>query len=115
MPDSSVVIVNFNAGPFLREAVASALECPGVSGVVIVDNASSDDSLDLVPRDERILIVRNDRTWDSQPPAISESRARARTASCCSIPIAASRPERSRGWSRFCSRPSGSGWLGPAL
>ena len=76
MADASVVIVNFNAGSFLRESVASALQCPDVSSVVIVDNASEDSSLDL-PR-----------------PAISGLHAQARIAFCCSIPTAASRPER---------------------
>jgi len=61
MADASVVIVNFNAGSFLRESVASALQCLDVSSVVIVDNASEDSSLDLVPHDDRIQIVRNER------------------------------------------------------
>lgn len=61
MAVSSVVIVNFNAGELLREAVLSALYCSSVSDVVIVDNFSSDDSLDRVPQDERVSIVRNNR------------------------------------------------------
>jgi GT2 family glycosyltransferase len=55
-----VVIVNFNAGSFLRDAVESALQCGPVAHIYIVDNASTDGSLDLLPPGhERLTIIRN--------------------------------------------------------
>ncbi len=56
-----VVIVNFNAGGFLRDAVESVLRSPSVAHVYVVDNASADESLNLLPRDEndRLTIIRN--------------------------------------------------------
>jgi N-acetylglucosaminyl-diphospho-decaprenol L-rhamnosyltransferase len=61
-PAVTVVIVNFNAGRALADALASL--APGVGGlpyeVVVVDNHSSDGSADLVPAgDERVRLVRN--------------------------------------------------------
>jgi GT2 family glycosyltransferase len=55
------VIVNFNAGRFLQEAVASALFSPAVGHVYVVDNASTDGSLDFFSErhDDRLTIVRN--------------------------------------------------------
>ena len=56
-----VVIVNFNAGGFLRDAVESALRSQSAAHVYVVDNASIDKSLDLLPRDQgdRLTIIRN--------------------------------------------------------
>jgi GT2 family glycosyltransferase len=57
----SVVIVNYNAGPFLAECVHSAL--PHVNEVLVVDNASSDSSLELCaerfPEESKLKIIRN--------------------------------------------------------
>jgi len=57
----SVVIVNYNAGPFLAECVHSAL--PQVNEVLVVDNASSDFSLELCaerfPDEPKLKIMRN--------------------------------------------------------
>jgi GT2 family glycosyltransferase len=57
-----VVIVNFNAGNFLPDCVASAL-AQGVRSVIVVDNASVDDSLVLLeqacPDESRLKILRN--------------------------------------------------------
>jgi hypothetical protein len=55
-----VVIVNYNTGGFLRDAVGSVL-LPAVAHIVIVDNASTDNSLDLASQfhDERLQIIRN--------------------------------------------------------
>jgi len=45
-PLISTVIVNYNSGPFLKDAVESAIRQTGVrTEIIIVDNASSDDSL----------------------------------------------------------------------
>ncbi len=55
-----VVIVNFNAGPFLKDAVATALDSPAVSHVFVVDNASTDGSLDLISdAADRLSVIRN--------------------------------------------------------
>ena len=59
----SVVIVNYNAGPLLTACIGAAL--PQVDEVVIIDNASSDDSLAQLnmhfPDEARLRIVRNRR------------------------------------------------------
>jgi hypothetical protein len=58
-----VVIVNYNAGPLLTACIGAAL--PQVDEMVIVDNASSDDSLAQlnmhVPDEARLRIIRNHR------------------------------------------------------
>ena len=59
----SVVIVNYNAGSLLTACIGAAL--PQVDEVVIVDNASSDDSLAELnmhfPDEARVRIIRNRR------------------------------------------------------
>ena len=59
----SVVIVNYNAGPLLTACIGAAL--PQVDEMVIVDNASSDDSLAQLnmrfPDEARLRIIRNCR------------------------------------------------------
>jgi hypothetical protein len=58
--DVSAVIVNHNAGRLLQACVASVL--PQVREVVVVDNASTDDSLALmaeIAATDRLRIVRN--------------------------------------------------------
>lgn len=61
LADVSVVMVNYNAGWLLSEAVASALL--QASQVVVVDNASSDSSLDVMAArfrgEARLTIIRN--------------------------------------------------------
>jgi GT2 family glycosyltransferase len=55
-----VVIVNFNAGGFLKDAVASVLQSQSVAHIYIVDNSSTDGSLDLVPQvHDRLMVIRN--------------------------------------------------------
>lgn len=57
-----VVIVNYNAGDFLLDCVASAL-AEGVRSVIVVDNASIDDSLACLEREcpdkSRLKILHN--------------------------------------------------------
>ena len=57
----SAVIVNYNAGQFLAECVQSAV--PQVREVLVVDNASSDFSLELCterfPGESKLKIIRN--------------------------------------------------------
>lgn len=57
----SLIIVNYNSGSFLLACVSSAVS--QVDEVIVIDNASSDDSLAqlerLFPADQRIRIFRN--------------------------------------------------------
>ena len=58
----SVVIVNYNAGHFLLECIRATL--PQVSEVLVVDNASTDSSLELCSQafadETKLKIIRND-------------------------------------------------------
>lgn len=57
----SVIIVNYNTGALLSDCVTSAL--PQVAEVIVVDNASHDDSLALLERahsgQSRLKVIRN--------------------------------------------------------
>lgn len=55
----SVIIVNYNAGELLRRCVDSLVNCPLESEVIVVDNASSDGSLDALPGLPSVRIIRN--------------------------------------------------------
>ena len=61
MKRCDVVIVNFNTGQFLTAAVESVLRSRSVAHVYIVDNASTDGSLDFLPQghDDRLTIINN--------------------------------------------------------
>ena len=55
----SVVIVNFNAGDYLRRAVASVrAEAGPAAEIVVVDNASRDQSLATLPQDPGLRVLR---------------------------------------------------------
>ncbi|MFM8643511.1 MAG: glycosyltransferase family 2 protein, partial [Phycisphaerales bacterium] len=60
VPMVAAIIVNFNAGPLLTDSVAAVL--PQAAHVVVVDNASSDGSIEALEhrlgRDARLSIVR---------------------------------------------------------
>lgn len=57
-----VVIVNFNAGPYLAEAVRSLETCAAIARIFVVDNASSDDSLATlsVSDQSKLVVIKND-------------------------------------------------------
>ena len=55
----STIIVNYNAGPLLRGCVDSLLASSLDVEIVVVDNASSDGSLDGLPESPHIRIIRN--------------------------------------------------------
>jgi len=57
----STIIVNFNAGQLLRRCVASLLDCPLKIEIIVVDNASTDGSLDTLDSSPAITIIRNNR------------------------------------------------------
>lgn len=55
----SAIIVNFNAGCLLNISVNSLLNCPDISEIILVDNASSDSSLDTVRENPQLKIIEN--------------------------------------------------------
>ena len=55
----STIIVNYNAGEFLRSCVDSLLNCPLETEVIVVDNASTDDSLDALAGLPKVQIIKN--------------------------------------------------------
>ena len=55
----SAIIVNYNAGKFLRRCVDSLLNYPLEIEIIVVDNASSDGSLKFALGWTNILIIRN--------------------------------------------------------
>lgn len=55
----SAIIVNYNAGPLLRSCVDSILNCPLAVEVIVIDNASNDDSLNALQNLPRVQIIRN--------------------------------------------------------
>lgn len=57
-----IVVVNWNAGHHLRNCINSILKSiahESINKIFIVDNASSDNSLSLIPDDARIVIIKN--------------------------------------------------------
>jgi GT2 family glycosyltransferase len=55
----STIIVNYNAGPLLRKCVDSLLACSVDIEIIIVDNASSDASLEGFQDLSQVCVVRN--------------------------------------------------------
>ncbi len=55
----SSIIVNYNAGSLLHRCVDSLLACPLDAEIIVVDNASSDDSLDGLADLPHVRIIRN--------------------------------------------------------
>jgi GT2 family glycosyltransferase len=58
-PMISTIIVNYNAGNLLRSCVDSLLNCPLQIEIIVVDNASTDGSLDALLNLPNILIIKN--------------------------------------------------------
>ena len=55
----STIIVNYNAGPLLRKCVDSLLACPLDIEIIVVDNASSDGSLEGLQDLSQVCVIRN--------------------------------------------------------
>jgi GT2 family glycosyltransferase len=55
----STIIVNYNAGSLLRKCVDSLLACPLDIKIIVVDNASSDASLDGLQDLSQVCVIRN--------------------------------------------------------
>jgi GT2 family glycosyltransferase len=53
--------VNFNTGPFLKDAITTVLQATAVRRVLVIDNASTDRSLDslLLDQEKRVSVIRN--------------------------------------------------------
>jgi len=58
-PCISTIVVNYNAGSLLRGCVDSLVKCAAGIEVVVVDNASSDNSLTLLPESSAVRVIRN--------------------------------------------------------
>ncbi|OYU01569.1 MAG: glycosyl transferase [Sphingomonadaceae bacterium PASS1] len=56
-----VVLVNWNSGVQAKEAVESILASGSedVSTISVVDNASTDQSIEVIPMDDRIVVIKN--------------------------------------------------------
>ena len=61
VPLCDVVIVNFNAGPFLKETIATVLASSCVAKIYLVDNASSDGSVDGLDFGQQLVLKRNNQ------------------------------------------------------
>lgn len=57
--DISAIIVNYNAGVFLRKCVDSLLNCSLEIEIIVVDNASTDGSLDALMELPNVQIIKN--------------------------------------------------------
>ena len=64
-PETSIIIVNYNAGPLLARCVEAALASNAKVEVIAVDNASSDGSVEgietALANDNRLQIIRNSK------------------------------------------------------
>jgi GT2 family glycosyltransferase len=55
----SAIIVNYNAGSLLRKCVDSLLACPLDIEIIVVDNASTDASLEILQDLSQVCVIRN--------------------------------------------------------
>ncbi|MDR1276580.1 MAG: glycosyltransferase family 2 protein [Candidatus Accumulibacter sp.] len=55
----AAIVVNYNAGALLRGCIESLLACPLDIETIVVDNASSDQSLGALPESPRVRVIRN--------------------------------------------------------
>tara|TARA_R110001592_G_scaffold363300_1_gene683437 strand:- start:19413 stop:20303 length:891 start_codon:yes stop_codon:yes gene_type:complete len=57
----SIIIVNYNSGEFLRDCINSLFPSPIEMEVIVVDNASSDGSLNTIDAMPQVTIIPNDK------------------------------------------------------
>lgn len=55
----SAIVVNYNAGRFLRGCIDSLVACPLEIEIIVVDNDSTDGSLDTLDTSPQVTIIRN--------------------------------------------------------
>src|SRR4051812_39882352 len=62
-PTVDIIVVNWNAGEQLRACVASVLEHAGrwLGRLIVVDNGSTDGSLERVTQSEQVAVIRTGR------------------------------------------------------
>lgn len=58
---TTIIIVNYNAGPFLRHCMESLAACPADKEIIVVDNASTDGSLYCLNELPKVRVLRNMR------------------------------------------------------
>ena len=51
MDKTAIVILNWNGSKMLRQYLPSVIDCSGDAAVIVADNASTDDSIELLERD----------------------------------------------------------------
>jgi len=56
---TTIIIVNYNAGPFLRRCIESLATCPSDKEIIVVDNASTDGSLVFLDEISQVRVLRN--------------------------------------------------------
>ena len=65
MPNVSAIIVNYNAGPILNHAVNLLLGSASIFKIIVVDNGSTDHSMDEMERladsQSRLMCIRNNK------------------------------------------------------
>jgi GT2 family glycosyltransferase len=62
IPEVSIIIINYNAGPYLKQCLQSVWEQTFTDyETIVVDNASADNSLSTVAEDKRLTIIRNNQ------------------------------------------------------
>jgi GT2 family glycosyltransferase len=65
-PDVSLVIVNWNTKDLVLKCIKSAIETGGACAqeIIVVDNASGDDSVDAIKRDyPDVIVIRNEKNY----------------------------------------------------
>ncbi len=55
----SIILVNHNAGLLLKSCVESILASESANEILVIDNASTDNSLDTLPSTDKLQIIRN--------------------------------------------------------
>lgn len=77
-PSVTVLLAVRNGGAYLREAVESVLDqTNGDFELLLVDDASTDDAIDALPRDPRIRVLRNETNL-GQIPSLNRGLREAR-------------------------------------
>jgi len=70
----STIIVNYNSGSFLRNCVDSLINCPLEIEIIIVDNASTDGSLDDLFEVSGVQIIKNPANMGFAPACNTGAR-----------------------------------------
>ena len=64
MDKTAIVILNWNGSKMLRQYLPSVIECSGHAAVIVADNASTDDSMELLEREfPSVRRIRLEKNW----------------------------------------------------